>query len=366
MIPMFKVRMSEKVPEMVTKTLQSGMVGEGERVVEFKQALEKRFGCKNLIPLNSGTSALILALRLIGVEGKEVITTPFTMIATNVAIKAAGGIPVFADINENNVNISPKSIKEKITPNTAAILVVHVGGVPCDMQEIMRFGIPVVSDAAHAIDARYKGEHISAWADYTMFSFQAIKQLNTGDGGALVVRDDEQYRRGEKLKWFGMTRIVPEGMTRLEHQMTADVLEWGYKMHMNDITASIGLANLELLDDTTKRQKENAEYYLTHLEGLPVIPADSDPSWWGFYLFVKNQREFIQKLKEKGIETTPMWRRNDEYSVFGGYNGSYSISETGLPNMDKLQDKVVFIPVGWWLTEADREYIVKSVKEVIT
>lgn len=356
MIPMFKVRMSDKVPEMVTKTLQSGMVGEGERVVEFKEALEKRFNCTNLIPLNSGTSALTLALRLIGIEGKEVITTPFTMIATNVAIKAAGGIPVFADIEENSVSISPKSIKEKITENTKAIVVTHVGGVPCDMQEIMRFGIPVVSDAAHAIDARFKGEHISAWADYTMFSFQAIKQLNTGDGGALVVRDDEQYKRGEKLKWFGMTRIVPEGMTRLQHQMTADVPEWGYKFHMNDISASIGLANLELLDDTTQKQKENADYYMSQLEGLPIIPADSSPSWWGFYLFVNDRDDFIFKMGKAGIETTPMWRRNDEYSCF---------KKADLPNMKALQNKIVFIPVGWWLTVEEREYIVKTIKEIL-
>ena len=133
---MFKVYMSPKATKLVTQTLNSGMIGEGPRVVEFKKALEKRFKCDNLIPLNSGTSALTLALRLAGVEGGEVITTPFTMIATNVAIKAAGATPVFADIKKDSLNIDPEDVKNKITRKTRAIIAVHGGGIPCDMTQL--------------------------------------------------------------------------------------------------------------------------------------------------------------------------------------------------------------------------------------
>ena len=352
MIPMFKVATADNAWEYVKKTLDSGMIGEGPKVVEFKQALEDRFACKNLLPLNSGTSALTLALRLANVEGGEVITTPFTMIATNVAIKAAGAKVVFADIEPNSVNISVESIKKKITSKTRAIVVVHVGGISCDMEGLKKLKIPIISDAAHAIDTYYHRKHISHWADYTCFSFQSIKQLNTGDGGAIVIKDKRKYELAERLKWFGMSRIVPKGMTRLQHQMTADVKEWGYKMHMNDISASLGLANLDLLDGISFKQRDNAKYYLDHLEGLPSIPADCIPSWWAFYILVKNRPHFIKYMAEQGIETTPMWRRNDEYSCF---------KKANLPNMTALQKKIIFIPVGWWLTEKDKQHIVKTI-----
>lgn len=356
MISMFKVSMSPKAHKFVKKTLDSGMIGEGPRVQEFKEALEKRFKCKNLIPLNSGTSALILALRLTGVEGGEVITTPFTMIATNAAIRAAGATPVFADIKKGSVNIDPQDVKRKITSKTKAILVVHVGGIPCDMIELKRFGLPIIADAAHAIDTYYHGKHISKWADYTMFSFQSIKQLNTGDGGALVVKDGKQYKRAIKLKWFGMNRRVPRGMTRLEHQMAADVPEWGYKMHMNDIAASIGLANLSLLNKITSRQRSNAEYYKARF-GSVYIPKKSRPSWWAYPVLVEDRKKFIKEMDIAGIETTPMWRRNDEYSCF---------SKADLPNMTFIQDKIVFIPVGWWLKAKERSYISENFVRINT
>jgi len=364
LIPMFKVSTSARVIPDLEETFKSGMIGEGPKVLEFKNALESKFNCKNLIPLNSGTSALILALRLAGVEGGEVITTPFTMIATNVAIRAAGATPVFADINSNNVNISPKSVAKCITPKTKAIIAVNVAGVPCDFEELNKFGLPVISDAAHAILTTYKGRHISHWADYTMFSFQSIKQLNTGDGGALIIKNNKKYELGQKLKWFGMSREVPEGMTRLEHQMTADVEDWGYKFHMNDITATIGLANLKDLDAINSRQRKNAEYFRTNLKrvgGLPVVPEDSNPSWWAFYLCVENRKEFMKKMADAGIETTPMWRRNDEYSCFN--KGKY---KELLPNMNEWQDRVIFIPVGWWLSDLERTHIYESIIRILT
>lgn len=363
-IPMFKVRMSKEAAGMVAEVLDSGMVGEGPRVEEFKRRLEERFGHGQLLLLNSCTSALTLALRLAGVDSdSEVISTPFTMIAANAAIASLGAKIVWADINWENVNIAVEDIARKVTPKTRAIVVTHVGGVPCEMEKLRGLGVPIISDCAHAIGTYYEGKHISHWADYSCFSFQAIKQLTTGDGGALVVKDPGKYGLGEKLKWFGMARKVPAGMTRLEHQMTADVGEWGYKFHMNDIAASIGLANLEVLDDVLKRQQGNATYYFDLLRGtprvrLPSIPVGSIPSWWVFYLFTDYRDDFIARLKARGIATTPMWRRNDRYTTF-------EAKKIHLPNMTALQDRIVFIPVGWWLTPGDREHIVASIKEAV-
>jgi dTDP-4-amino-4,6-dideoxygalactose transaminase len=362
-IPMFNAKISPKVGEALVELMKTGFIGEGEKVVEFTQKIKKHFKCKNVLLLNSGTSALTMAGRLLNLKpGDEIISSPFTMIATNVAFMPFGVKIVWADINENDVNVSVDSIRKKITPNTKAIVVTHVGGVPCNMKKLKEFNIPIVSDCAHSIDTYYQGEHISNWADYSCFSFQSIKQLNTGDGGAIVIKDNEQYERAERLKWFGMTRIVPEGMTRLEHQMTADVPEWGYKFHMNDISATIGITNLECLNDVTNIQINNANFYLKELKDLrgiklPVIEEGSVPDWWAFYIFVDERVKLMKFLEDKGVITTPMWRRNDRYTTFNFRD------QKPLPNMDSLQNKILFIPVGWWVTKKDREYIVKLIKE---
>lgn len=362
-IPMFNAKISRTVGSALTELMASGFIGEGEKVVAFTKKLEEYFGCKNLLLLNSCTSAITLACRLLNLKpGDEVISTPFTMIATNVALMPFGVKIVWADINEDNVNISVDSIRKSITSKTKAIVVTHVGGQPCDMEKIQSFGIPIISDCAHAIDTVYKGEHISHWADFSCFSFQAIKQLNTGDGGAIVIKNPELFERAEKLKWFGMTRKVPEGMTRLEHQMTADVEEWGYKFHMNDIAATIGLCNFECLDDVTSTNVDNAEYYLNELKDLkgiklPSINSEDLSCWWAFYILVDEREKLMKFLEERGIITTPMWRRNDRYSVFSKDFPKH------LPNMTALQNKILFIPVGWWVTKQDREFIVKSIKE---
>jgi dTDP-4-amino-4,6-dideoxygalactose transaminase len=133
---------------------------------------------------------------------------------------------------------------------------------------------------------------------------------------------------------------------------------------MNDISAAIGLANLELLDEITRKQRENAEYYIKHLKDfLPDIPKDSQPSWWAFYILVNNRDKFMEEMKEAGIETTPMWRRNDEYTCFSEMYDAVGLvnQKPVLPNMDKLEDKMVFIPVGHWLTEEERGYIVERI-----
>jgi dTDP-4-amino-4,6-dideoxygalactose transaminase len=358
---MFKVRISDQALGGIAGVFRSGMLGEGPKVAEFKQHMEKYLGCRNFLPLSSGTAALALALRLVGVEGGEVITTPFTMIATNTSIKAAGADPVFADIEENNMNIYYASVANRITSRTRAIMCVHVAGIPCEMEKLRALGLPIISDAAHAIGTYYKRNHIVHWADYTCFSFQSIKQLTTGDGGAIVVKDDKQFERAERLKWFGMTRNVPEGKTRLQHQMTADVPEWGYKYHMNDIAAAIGLANLPGLDESLKVASSNALYYHENLKNvkgltLPTIPL-SKPAWFAYPVFVEDRERFMAKMLERKIETTPMWRRNDFYSTFP------QMKPSNLPNMDRRQDHIVFLPVGWWVTMADMYHIVECIKE---
>lgn len=356
MVSLFKVAMSTHASKMVGDVLSSGMIGEGPKVKEFQKKMCDRFKNDQLVMLNSCTSAITLALRLCDIKpGDEVISTPFTMIATNCAIANFGAKIVWADLEKDSLNASISDIKLKITKKTKAIVVTYVAGVPMDLKDLAT-DTPVIVDAAHAIDSYYYKRHVANWGEYVCFSLQAIKQLTTGDGGILAIDDPDQYKRAEKLKWFGMSREVPNDMTRLEWQMVQDINEYGYKFHMNDIAATIGLSNLDCLDELLNINYSNSQYYIQNLPDklLFNVPTTSDPSWWVFPIRVKNRQKMMNVLQNNEIECSPMWKRNDKYLMFKD-------SQTNLPNMDKLENEVLFIPVGWWVTEENREKIVKTI-----
>ena len=203
----FNTYISPKAIEYATDVLKSGWISEGKKVREFESALTRSLGLRNPVAVNSGTSALHLALAISGVKrGDEVILPAQTFVATGLAIKMQDAIPIFADIDPLDGNISPKSIEERVTDCTRAIMPVHWGGYPCDMNEInsiaSRYNISVIEDAAHALGATYNGEPIGSISRFTVFSFQAIKHLTTGDGGALCCIDEKDAKLFE-TEWRG-------------------------------------------------------------------------------------------------------------------------------------------------------------------
>lgn len=197
----------------INQVLNSTMLSEGKLVAKFESELAKTLNINNVVALNSGTSALHLALVLAGIgEGDEVILPAQTFIASGLAVRYVGATPIFADIQYQTGNIDPSSIRDKITQKTKAIMVVHWGGYPCDMTEIgeiaAKYGIPVIEDAAHALGAVYKDSPIGAISELTCFSFQAIKHLTTGDGGGLAIANEAMVSVAKKLRWFGIDRAA--------------------------------------------------------------------------------------------------------------------------------------------------------------
>lgn len=367
MIPLFKPFMSDTAKDMVVKTLYSGYLAQGPRVEEFEGKLKKFLQVRNILTVNAGTNALQLAVHLAGIKpgiGGKIISTPMTCSATNTAIAAMGGEIVWADVDPLTGNINPNSVEDRLKehPDTKAVMVVHWGGRPCNLDKLdylgQKYNVKIIEDAAHAFGAMYKDEFIGNHSDFVCYSFQAIKHLTTGDGGAIVCRNPEDHNRGKLLRWFGIDRDQPRGDFRCEE----DIAEAGYKYHMNDINATIGLANFdEAIDTVLITHIENAEYYNNELAEsdnvvIPPVNRLDLPSYWIYTIHVPNRHEFMKHMAEKGIVTSQVHARNDLHSMFAQYKRE-------LPGVDLFTKTQVNIPVGWWVTKENREYIVNTIKE---
>ncbi len=363
MIPIFKVGMNPKVDKYLLKTIHSGWIGQGEVVNKFEKKLGKVFDHPRVLTLSSGTHGLTLALRLLGVGvGDEVISTPLTCTATNMPVLQQGADIVWADV-ERDFNINPMAIKHSITEKTKAIIVVHWGGYPCDMSEIGQlsydFGIPVIEDCAHVFNATYKDHQIgdTKWSRFAMFSFQAIKHLTCVDGGALCIENYEDYKRAKLLRWYGIDRENP----RTDFRCEEDIKEWGYKFHMNDVCATIGLSNINIAYENDKKAQSNARYYESELipfDGVEItqIKEDRESSYWLFTMLVEKRSDFCSMMASKGISVSRVHERNDKHTCFRKY-------KKDLPILESIIDKMICIPVGWWVTDENREYIIKCIKE---
>lgn len=361
-IPLFKVFMPESVIKPLKQVLFSGYIGEGPRVEQFEQMLAPWFGCDNVLALNNGTSALHLALRLAGVEsGDEVISTPMTCSATNEPILAAGAKIIWADIDPWTANIDPKDVARKINPKTKAIMCVHWGGYPCDLDELndiaVKHNIKIIEDACHAFGSTYHDKPIGSHCDFACFSFQAIKHMTTVDGGALVCKSKSDRERGRLLRWYGIDRKCPRTAMRCE----ADIKEWGYKFHMNDVTAAIGIEQLKYVSDTISKHRSNALKYDQAFENLQAVRPlkynkDRLSSYWLYTVRAKDRPRFMEYMKSKAITVSQVHVRNDGHTMCSKF-------KTSLPGVDDFVSEQVSIPVGWWLTPDNLQHIINSIVE---
>jgi len=362
MIPLFKVFMPESVIGPLKETLLSGYIGEGPKVKEFEQKLEQWMSNDKILALNCGTSAIQLALRLANVgPGDEVISTPMTCTATNMPVLAAGARLVWADIDPWTGNIDPEDIRKKITSKTKAVICVHWGGYPCELLEIalgtVQKRIPVIEDAAHAFGSKYRDNKIGSVSDFTCFSFQAIKGVTTVDGGALSCKFRADYDRGKLLRWYGIDRSAKQKDLRCER----NIREYGYKFHMNDVCATIGIEQLKYTDIILDAHRNNAKAYdaaFKDLENVKLLKYDPRnlSSYWLYTLRVRERDVFIDFMADAGIMASKVHARNDLHSCFED-------SRCELPGVDEFYSEQVSIPVGWWLYQPELIYIISKVQE---
>jgi perosamine synthetase len=352
MIPLFKVRMSNAASEAVSKVLESGFIGQGLKVEEFEDTLWKELKTKTRpVTVNSCTSAIDLALELIGVEiGDEVIATPQTCFASNVGMIHRGARIRWADIDPITGLIDPVSVSKLINKDTKAIIAVNWAGKLCDYEALKVHGIPVIEDAAHTWDVFGIGD--VQRGDYVCYSLQAIKFLTSGDGGVLIV-PPEKEQDARLLRWYGLDRTKNESF-----RCTQNIQKAGFKYHMNDIAASIGLSNIPEAKDSVLKHRENSNAIIDLVDNPNlVLPVwDTNCSYWLFSMHVLNNRkqEFMDYLKENNISSSPVHFRNDEYDCTKPYK------EGELLGVSKFHDTQVCIPNGWWLEEKEVECIITT------
>lgn len=396
-IPLFKVFMSGHASKEVAKVLESGYIGEGPIVKQYESQLVDflKLSTQSVITCNSATSCEHLiyhllktdrtltikydpaALSLFKWKGtdhqSEVISTPLTCTATNWPILHNGYKLVWADIDKTTLNIDLDDVERKINENTRIIQVVHWGGYPVDLDKLQRIisekeqeyntKILIVEDCAHALGSYVNGLHVGTDQNINSiatFSTQAIKHLTTIDGGFLISKFEELTNVAKVVRWYGIDRDQPRADFRCE----LDIPEIGFKFHMNDVNAAVGIANLKYVPNIIYKHKENAKYYYNNLNevaGLTLLERrkDVDSSYWLFTMLVEDRKSFMKMMAEKGITVSRVHERNDKHSGLDKYN----IQKTALDNLEYISDKMICIPVGWWVTEEQREYIVNSIKQ---
>lgn len=371
MIPLFRPIVSLNAGSVVSEVLTSGMIGEGPKVEEFTALLKKEFENDYITCLNSCTSALRLAYRLAGVKGGTVITPTFTFPATNTALlEELPANIVFYPVDKKTLTIdtcNPDFVRYMREHTVDAVIITLVGGVPpYNLQGLKELieecGSKLIIDAAHAIFTTYKGKHISHYCHYCCLSFQSIKQLTTGDGGALICSSVEDYDRAQKLKWVGIDRTLPKGVSRLEHQMTYSIKEAGFKYHMNDINAAIGIANLPDAKQAVLMSRSNARLYtslLRDIDGIALLspPKNANPSWWvyGFWCEEPGRNmELIKHLELCGVQASPLWRSNHMHD--------FLFSAERLDDT-QVENHTCFIPNGPWVSTDDVSFISDKIKD---
>ncbi|MCC6370395.1 MAG: DegT/DnrJ/EryC1/StrS family aminotransferase [Bacteroidia bacterium] len=362
-IPIFNTFIHPQAINTVSSVLDSTFISEGQIVKDFETELEKELGLKNCVTVNSGTAALHLALVLAGIgPGDEVIIPAQTFVATGLVVVQQYAKVVFADIDYETGNLSVESFKSRITTKTKAVIPVHWGGYPCDMDEInaiaKQHNIIVIEDAAHALGALYKNKFVGQLSDYTCFSFQAIKHLTTGDGGAVTTVHPDKYNQALTLKWFGIDRNNAQPSELGERQY--DILQAGFKYHLNNYAASLGLANLNGFTERMVSRRKIAKMYdegLKNISGIKqfIYKQDRLSAYWLYAFHVEKRLDFIKKLKEKGITASVVHQRIDRNSVFGGLDKS-------LINQARFDDTQIHIPIHDAVDSEKANYIVDTIR----
>lgn len=364
MLNVFKPDMGDEEIQAVAEVIRSGWIGLGPKTAEFEKRFATYVGAPFAVALNSCTAALDLALKILGIKnGDEVIVPTMTFVSTAHAIAYNLAYPIFADVDRATRNIDLEDVRKKITVRTKAIIVVHYGGRPADLDALKAVagGIPVIEDAAHACGAKYKGRYIGSSGNITCFSFQAVKNLAMGDGGAITTTDKAICQRVKRLRWLGIDKGTWD-RTGVDQSYWWEyfVDEIGLKCHLNDINAAIGLVQLNKLERMNQRRREIKNLYNEGLKGINGIelPIDDDvdhtSSWHIYSIGCENRDKLSVFLQEKGISTGVHYKPIHLYKCYGNL--------TQLPTAEALFRRILTLPMYPTLTNEEVYSVIENIR----
>ena len=355
-IKLFDPIIDENEIKQVVKTIKSKFWASGSgpgNVLKFENQFKKYVGSDDCVAVNSGTSALNLALSLIDIKNKEVILPSLSFVSSAHAILINGGIPVFVDIEPQTMCINPNEIQKSITTKTSVILPVHFGGFPCNLKDIENIAkknnLIIIEDAAHAMGATYNSKKIGSHGMSVCFSFNPVKNLAMPTGGLISInhKNHKQFRKTLLARrWCGITD---------RRGSKYDVKELGWNYYMNEFSAIIGLTQLKKLDRLNNVRKNIAKYYDKEINIEHKIPFDKRCSYHLYWICVRNRDKFRKDLNNRGIETGTHYKPIHKMSFYKRSNK--------ILNTEKAGKEMVTIPIHPNLTQFQIEYITKTVNK---
>ena len=372
-IPYGHQLVDEKDVEEVIKVLKSDWITTGPKIEEFENALRRYVGCKYAVAVNSGTSALDIAVQTLNLpRGSEIITTPFTFVATSNAVLYNNLKPVFADIEKDTRNINPEEIRKKITDKTKAIIYVDYAGHPCDIEEIKDIAeehdLYLIEDASHAIGAEYKGKKIGNFADMTVFSFHPVKHITTGEGGVVVTNNKGFYEKMKMLRNHGIDKSALDRFGP-EAGWAYDLKFLGRNYRITDFQAALGISQLKKLDEFIMRRKEIVKMYNEAFEAVleietPIVKPYVKPAWHIYTVLLNgiNRDEFFSKMRERNIGVNvhyiPIYR-------FSYYQKHFNFNPKDFQVTEEVFSKIVTLPLFPKMEDEEVIYVINTVKETI-
>ncbi|HSQ00940.1 MAG TPA: DegT/DnrJ/EryC1/StrS aminotransferase family protein [Candidatus Dormibacteraeota bacterium] len=376
-LPFHKPSIGEEEIAAVVDTLRSGWLTMGPKTRAFEETFAERIGVANAVAVSSATAGLHLGLDALGIgEGDEVLVPTLTFASTAATVVHTGARPVLVDCEPDTLDFSVADAIRKWTPRTKAMVPVHFGGHPCDMDAILALAaerqVPVMEDAAHALPARHRGRMIGTLSTLTVFSFYATKNLATGEGG-MVVGDAELLDRIRGRRLHGMTRDAWKRYSK-DGSWRYDVAYPGFKYNMTDMNAALGLVQLQRLDAMQARRAEIIAQYqealaeVDELLELPTVYPDIDHAWHLFAVRVRPERlrigrdEVIQELTAAGIGTSVHFIPLHEHSY---YRDVLGVRASELPVATREWQRVISLPLYPDLTDDDVERVADSLRGIL-
>ena len=371
----------KKEISFLKKTLDSRWIGSGPKTEIFEKKFKSYKKSKYSLSLNSCTAALHLSLISLGVKkGDEVITTPMTFCSTINSILLANGTPVLVDINPTTFNIDEKKIEKKITKKTKAMIVVHFAGLPCNMKPILKicrkYNIKLIEDCAHAIESKYKNKHVGNFGYTGCFSFYATKNITTGEGGMVITNNSNIYKKIRVMRLHGLSkdawkRYLPDSMKETEPFQHYDVTEVGLKYNLIDLNSSLGIPQLERIEQSLVKRKKIFKYYLKRLQGLPIYFQNINPypNKFAYHLFLividktktnKRRDDLITYLNKNKIGTGVNYRSVTDMSL---YRKNLGWNDSTCKISKNLGDNILSLPLYPSLKISQAKYICDKVSE---